>query len=238
METKSNNTKRLLALALTAAVIAFGSATARATLIQPDSVDGCLLTGASATATLGQMQTACGSAASNRFGAAAVDPGVLVGNGTEFSFTGQQWAFSVDFEVGTGIVTTTIKNGGAARAGVNGVHLLFGDLDFGEGWSLGDNPFVDVSLVSDAKTSSFDEVSDLLKLPIDIGANGDGDWIHIAFKDGTTWLAGETVTVQGRLNPVPEPGSLALLGVVLLAIGLTSIKRVRILRARAAGLAS
>jgi len=219
MEMKTKSTKLLL-LALTAAVMVLGSAAARATVI--GSMTGCLLTQVTDGTTPVAMQTSCAGSA-NLFsstygsgGTANVDDAV-----TEFSFAQGQWTITADFASDES-TELTIQSSKAGKV-VPGTHLLFA-LDFAGNSHL--DSFADVTVTSSTGRSI--AIGSLLDLPVNMGVLGGGqDWYDISFNDAFSFGAGEKITVSANLKTLPEPGSLALLGAVLVALGLVSIKRVR-----------
>jgi hypothetical protein len=227
MKTKSI---KLLTAALAAGALVLGSATARATVIGTDAIQGCLLANVAGGTGLQAMQKACGTTGTtgNQF-----ELDATIGKGDEFAFKNAVWAVTVDFGVDgeTELTITNVSN--RDRSIIAGTHMLFGDLDFPGGQTFADEPFVGVKLEGGGAINS---VADLLTLPVDTGTNGVGEWYHIAFNNAATFTAGQTVVLKATLNAVPEPGTLALLGVVLVAIGLANIKRVRLFGARALSL--
>jgi hypothetical protein len=214
MRTKSI---KLLTLALTAAVLGLGSAATRAALM--DAIQGCLLTGVAGGTSLEKMKGACGT--SNQFDTLESK----VSDDVEFSLDKSNWLVTADFAEDGGTILT-ITNNGAARKIVAGTHILIGHLDFGEGNKLDDQAFTDVTF------EGVGALGNILALPVDSGNNEDGGWYHIAFNDAMGFAKGQTVVISAKLNSVPEPGSLALLGLVVLAIGLANIKRVRLFASR------
>lgn len=230
METKTKSTKKLLTLALVATVMTFGSVAARATVIS-GSITGCLLTKVADGTSAAAMETTCKTG--NLFNSTT---GGAIGNGGShtvdetFTFAQGPWSIKADFDA-DGSTSLSITSTTAQKA-IAGVHLLFAlDLDGTlEGF---DNPI----LSSNKKVVA---LADFIDLPIAKGVKADGkDWYDVSFNDAFTFAAGETVTLSAKLRTVPEPGSLALLGAVVLAIGLASIaKRTRLFRVRSTGLAS
>jgi hypothetical protein len=216
MEKRTKSVK-LVALALAATVMALGSVAARATVIS-GSIQGCLLTGVADGTSAGTMQTSCATA-TNLFGAAA--SAAVDDSKTEFSIIKAPWTISADF--GTdGSTSLTVTRNTAGKV-IPGTHLLFA-LDFEGDQHL--DSFGDVVLTS--STGNSIALASFLDLPVNKGVMADGsDWYDISFNDAFSFAAGEKITLTANLKTVPEPGSLALLGAVLLALGLASVKRVR-----------
>ncbi len=210
METKTKSI-RLLTLALIATVMTFGAAAARATVIS-GTLSGCVLVNVSAGQNL-QTSCASGGATGNLFGAgasktiSAVDGAVDPALDTEAEWNGVtvgKWTITAD--VDTDGTTRLVVKSSTAQPVVAGTHFIFAlDLD-GEHHLDG---FDDV-VASDAG---------FLK-SVNRGILADGkDWWDVSVNDGFSFAAGQTVTLSATLRTVPEPGSLALLGAVVLAIG-------------------
>ena len=233
MKMKTKSTSLLtLALVLTAA-ITFAPGIARATLVT-SSIQGCLLVNVPAAATAEQIQTACatnGGAGGNQFG--PLTPTVDGAGLAEFGVTTAKWDFSATFDT-AGNTTLTITNlaknnkTGAYidQNAISNTRLYISNLTFtgGEVFDGFDNVTLDVTEPMNAGNISESNLNTLLTLPI---AKNDTGYF-IALNNAAVFGANETVTLTATLRTVPEPGSLALLGAVLLALGLVSVKRVRI----------
>jgi len=232
--------RKSLALGLAAVAMGFGASAARANLIN-DKVTGCVAYGVPAGGT-------CTDGSGNQFLPLTEATVATVGNAVEFSrtFTAGtvggagylNWMLSVDFGIdanGNDIVNITFNNnlGGKKAAELADNSLLtLGDFDFGGGLTLAG--FADVKLTVDGADLLVGKevlegkgtIKPLLNAA-DINAAGDG--YTLAFNnDGPTLAAGKIAVLTGRLVTTPEPGSLALIGVVLLALAGAHARRGRL----------
>ena len=229
---------RLLTIGLAAAAMAAASMAARATLIASDPIQGCMLAGYTGT-DAGAMRTACGTTGATGNLLTAAPTQTIGATGTDFNFSNATWQVSLDFgaDGATELKITNISK--QSKPAVQNVHLLFFDLDFVGGETFAGQPFTVTDFTSSVRGDlGTDNVGALLNATwvdsegnahlVQTGTDADGSqWYHIALDNAATFAAGETITLRATMNTVPEPGSVALLGIVLLAVGLASIKRVR-----------
>jgi hypothetical protein len=227
-----NKITKALALAGTAAAMAFGTMAAHASLLG-DTIYGCGATsgfaaGGSDVNAAYTAQQNCVSG-TDAFTGSATAASVTIGGGIDFTSVPTITAYTLTADFGANSFTISLKNNSTTKALSipSGAGMIFYNLDFQDGTFLqgvGSGTLNGAALTDAQLKAFFNAGTNDGTIP---GAQAEGGYLEVMLPAASIAAGGTAVLTGTFVTGVPEPGSLALLGVVLLVVGLIRIARVR-----------